>query len=172
MPGTVSSDCSTWNRFWSRGWGNLTRLIRSILGRYFFYMGNRDTRKAGGYVKGLDAWPLSRCENGRRYKVRVSQCSISVWTRLQRLKSGCMPSDGLLGFGVGCRISPTHCFSVCLTRSRWAVVYSGCSSRLVPSAFGSLCVPKISCLPFCVVLGMCTRWCQERPADWGKDNSQ
>jgi len=33
--------------------GNLTRLIRAVLGRYFFYMGNRQTRKAGGYVKEL-----------------------------------------------------------------------------------------------------------------------
>lgn len=33
--------------------GNVTRLIRSVLGRYFFYMGNRQTRKAGGYVKEL-----------------------------------------------------------------------------------------------------------------------
>ena len=170
MPGTGSSDCSTWNRFWSRGWGNLTRLIRSLLGRYFFYMGNRDTRKAGGYVKGLGARPLSRCENSRRYKARASQCSISVWTRLQRLKSGCMPSDGLRGFGVGCRISPIHCFSVRLTRSRWAVVYSGCSSRLVPSAFGSLCVPTISCLPVCVVLGMCTRTTWRRRLSTGARN--
>ncbi|MGE0682890.1 MAG: NAD-dependent epimerase/dehydratase family protein [Candidatus Binatia bacterium] len=33
--------------------GNLTRLIRAVLGKYFFYMGNRYTRKAGGYVKEL-----------------------------------------------------------------------------------------------------------------------
>src|SRR5215813_3911752 len=33
--------------------GNLTRLVRAVLGRYFFYMGNRQTRKAGGYVKEL-----------------------------------------------------------------------------------------------------------------------
>ncbi len=33
--------------------GNVTRLIRSVLGRYFFYMGNKHTRKAGGYVKEL-----------------------------------------------------------------------------------------------------------------------
>ncbi len=33
--------------------GNVTRLIRSVLGRYFFYMGNKQTRKAGGYVKEL-----------------------------------------------------------------------------------------------------------------------
>jgi hypothetical protein len=33
--------------------GNLTRLVRAVLGGYFFYMGNRQTRKAGGYVKEL-----------------------------------------------------------------------------------------------------------------------
>jgi len=33
--------------------GNVTRLIRSLVKGYFFYMGNRATRKAGGYVKEL-----------------------------------------------------------------------------------------------------------------------
>ncbi|MGE0823662.1 MAG: NAD-dependent epimerase/dehydratase family protein [Candidatus Binatia bacterium] len=33
--------------------GNVTRMIRAVCGRYFFYMGNRQTRKAGGYVKEL-----------------------------------------------------------------------------------------------------------------------
>jgi GlcNAc-P-P-Und epimerase len=33
--------------------GNVTRLIRSVVKGYFFYTGNRDTRKAGGYVKEL-----------------------------------------------------------------------------------------------------------------------
>lgn len=33
--------------------GNVTRMIRAVLGRYFLYMGNRQTRKAGGYVKEL-----------------------------------------------------------------------------------------------------------------------
>ena len=33
--------------------GNVTRMIRAVLKRYFFYMGNRQTRKAGGYVKEL-----------------------------------------------------------------------------------------------------------------------
>jgi nucleoside-diphosphate-sugar epimerase len=45
--------------------GNLTRMIRAVLGRYFFYMGNRQTRKAGGYVKELChalTWVLARQE--------------------------------------------------------------------------------------------------------------
>lgn len=33
--------------------GNVTRLIRSVVRGYFVYMGNRETRKAGGYVKEL-----------------------------------------------------------------------------------------------------------------------
>jgi len=33
--------------------GNVTRLVRSLVKGYFVYMGNRDTRKAGGYVKEL-----------------------------------------------------------------------------------------------------------------------
>jgi nucleoside-diphosphate-sugar epimerase len=33
--------------------GNVTRLIRSVVRGYFVYVGNRKTRKAGGYVKEL-----------------------------------------------------------------------------------------------------------------------
>jgi nucleoside-diphosphate-sugar epimerase len=33
--------------------GNVTRLVRSLAKGYFAYMGNRETRKAGGYVKEL-----------------------------------------------------------------------------------------------------------------------
>ena len=33
--------------------GNVSRLIKAVLHRYFFYMGNRSTRKAGVYVKEL-----------------------------------------------------------------------------------------------------------------------
>jgi nucleoside-diphosphate-sugar epimerase len=46
--------------------GNLTRMIRAVLGWYFFYMGNRQTRKAGGYVKELChalTWVLARQED-------------------------------------------------------------------------------------------------------------
>lgn len=43
--------------------GNVSRLIKAVIKRYFFYMGNRDTRKAGTYVKELCAamlWVLQR----------------------------------------------------------------------------------------------------------------
>ncbi|VVP36373.1 N-acetyl-alpha-D-glucosaminyl-diphospho-ditrans, octacis-undecaprenol 4-epimerase [Pseudomonas fluorescens] len=33
--------------------GNVSRLIKAVINRYFIYMGNRDTRKAGIYVKEL-----------------------------------------------------------------------------------------------------------------------
>lgn len=43
--------------------GNVSRLIKAVMRRYFFYMGNRETRKAGTYVKELCAamwWMLER----------------------------------------------------------------------------------------------------------------
>lgn len=33
--------------------GNVSRLVKAVLHRYFFYMGNKETRKAGVYVKEL-----------------------------------------------------------------------------------------------------------------------
>ncbi|MDH5753174.1 MAG: NAD(P)-dependent oxidoreductase [Deltaproteobacteria bacterium] len=47
--------------------GNVTRLVRAVLGRYFVYTGNQGTRKAGGYVKELCrtiTWALERLNNG------------------------------------------------------------------------------------------------------------
>lgn len=46
--------------------GNVSRLIKAVLNRYFFYMGNRSTRKAGVYVKELCnamCWALNRQED-------------------------------------------------------------------------------------------------------------
>lgn len=43
--------------------GNVTRLVQATLRRYFLYMGNKETRKAGGYVKELVntmRWALSK----------------------------------------------------------------------------------------------------------------
>ncbi|MCP1647227.1 NAD-dependent epimerase/dehydratase family protein [Pseudomonas nitroreducens] len=43
--------------------GNVSRLIKAVIRCYFFYMGNRDTRKAGTYVKELCSalwWMLER----------------------------------------------------------------------------------------------------------------
>lgn len=51
--------------------GNVTRLVQATLRHYFFYMGNRQTRKAGGYVKELVntmLWALARLpETGGAY---------------------------------------------------------------------------------------------------------
>jgi len=46
--------------------GNVTRLVGAVLGRYFFYMGNRQTIKAGIYVKELCLsllWMLDQVED-------------------------------------------------------------------------------------------------------------
>lgn len=46
--------------------GNVSRLIKAVIHKYFFYMGNRHTRKAGVYVKELCRamwWVLQRQEN-------------------------------------------------------------------------------------------------------------
>ncbi len=46
--------------------GNVSRLIKAVLGGYFFYMGNKSTRKAGIYVKELTAamiWVHSKNKN-------------------------------------------------------------------------------------------------------------
>ena len=43
--------------------GNVSRLVKATLKRYFMYMGNRATRKAGGYVKELVSsmvWAMTR----------------------------------------------------------------------------------------------------------------
>ena len=43
--------------------GNVTRLVQAVIHRYFLYMGNRKSRKAGGYVKELintTLWALER----------------------------------------------------------------------------------------------------------------
>lgn len=50
--------------------GNVSRLIKAVLHRYFFYTGNQDTRKAGVYVKELCHamfWVLQRQHNTGRH---------------------------------------------------------------------------------------------------------
>ena len=46
--------------------GNVSRMIKAVLHRYFFYMGNKNTRKSGTYVKELCRamwWVLQRQSN-------------------------------------------------------------------------------------------------------------
>jgi nucleoside-diphosphate-sugar epimerase len=50
--------------------GNVSRLIKAVLHRYFFYMGNKETRKAGVYVKELCHamwWELNRQKNKKHH---------------------------------------------------------------------------------------------------------
>ena len=53
--------------------GNVSRLIKAVTHRYFFFMGNRATRKAGIYVKELChamLWALERkSENGETFSL-------------------------------------------------------------------------------------------------------
>lgn len=53
--------------------GNVSRLIKAVIGRYFFYMGNQNTRKAGTYVKELCLamlWVLNRQkEHGEHFSL-------------------------------------------------------------------------------------------------------
>ncbi|MFA6063788.1 MAG: NAD(P)-dependent oxidoreductase [Gallionella sp.] len=58
--------------------GNVSRLIKAVLHRYFFYMGNRQTRKAGAYVKELCHamnWVLQRQQRGEE---RISLFNMSM----------------------------------------------------------------------------------------------
>ena len=58
--------------------GNVSRLIKAVLHRYFFYMGNKNTRKAGVYVKELCHamwWVLNRQSTGGE---RVSLFNMSM----------------------------------------------------------------------------------------------
>lgn len=58
--------------------GNVSRLIKAVLGRYFFYMGNRNTRKAGTYVKELCraiCWVL---ENQNKHNEKISLFNMSM----------------------------------------------------------------------------------------------
>ena len=52
--------------------GNVTRLIRSLAKGYFVYVGNRNTRKAGGYVKEL----CSVIKFGLEHQDRAGQSQI------------------------------------------------------------------------------------------------
>jgi nucleoside-diphosphate-sugar epimerase len=58
--------------------GNVSRLIKAVLGRYFFYMGNRETRKAGTYVKELCNAMLWVLENQNKHGEQVSLFNMSM----------------------------------------------------------------------------------------------
>lgn len=58
--------------------GNVSRLIKAVLHRYFFYMGNRNTRKAGTYVKELCHAMLWVLERQGQTGERVSLFNMSM----------------------------------------------------------------------------------------------
>ncbi|MFG0631974.1 NAD-dependent epimerase/dehydratase family protein [Pseudomonas sp. xss_2] len=59
--------------------GNVSRLIKAVLHRYFFYMGNRDTRKAGVYVKELcnAMWWVLQNQDARGESVSLFNMSMN-----------------------------------------------------------------------------------------------
>jgi nucleoside-diphosphate-sugar epimerase len=65
--------------------GNVSRLIKAVLHRYFFYMGNKDTRKAGVYVKELCHamwWELNRQRN-KKHHVSIFNMSMNPGPSIQ-----------------------------------------------------------------------------------------
>lgn len=58
--------------------GNVSRLIKAVLHRYFFYMGNENTRKAGTYVKELCNAMLWVLERQRQTGERVNLFNMSM----------------------------------------------------------------------------------------------
>ncbi|TYC58042.1 NAD-dependent epimerase/dehydratase family protein [Marinobacter sp. BW6] len=58
--------------------GNVSRLIKAVLGRYFFYMGNRNTRKAGTYVKELCRAIYWVLENQDKHGEKISLFNMSM----------------------------------------------------------------------------------------------
>lgn len=58
--------------------GNVTRLVRAVLGHYFVYMGNHQTRKAGGYVKELCHVLTWLLETQTKSEVGVVLCNFTM----------------------------------------------------------------------------------------------
>ncbi|WP_454254275.1 NAD-dependent epimerase/dehydratase family protein [Pseudomonas sp. Marseille-Q8238] len=65
--------------------GNVSRLIKAVLHRYFFYMGNRATRKAGTYVKELCAamWWVSQQQAVKGRQVDLFNMSMNPGPSIQ-----------------------------------------------------------------------------------------
>jgi nucleoside-diphosphate-sugar epimerase len=65
--------------------GNVSRLIKAVLHRYFFYMGNRETRKAGSYVKELcnAMWWVLQHQNANGERVSLFNMTMSPRPTIQ-----------------------------------------------------------------------------------------
>ena len=59
--------------------GNVTRLIKAVTHRYFFYMANKETRKAGVYVKELchAMWWVLQSQNASGERVSLFNMSMN-----------------------------------------------------------------------------------------------
>ncbi len=86
--------------------GNVSRLIKAILGGYFVYTGNQETRKAGIYVKEL--------------------CSVMTWMLAQQSKN----KDNFLLFNLSMQPAPTiedYVSTVCeverISRATWSMPF-------------------------------------------------
>jgi nucleoside-diphosphate-sugar epimerase len=65
--------------------GNVLRLVKAVLRRYFFYMGNRDTLKAGVYIKELcnAMWWVLQRQDTTGEKVTLFNLSMNSETSIQ-----------------------------------------------------------------------------------------
>jgi nucleoside-diphosphate-sugar epimerase len=65
--------------------GNVSRLIKAVLRRYFFYMGNRNTRKAGVFVKELchAMWWVLQRQKSRNEHVSLFNMSMNPGPSIQ-----------------------------------------------------------------------------------------
>lgn len=65
--------------------GNVSRLVKAVLHRYFFYMGNKDTRKAGVYVKELcnAMWWVLQRQNTTGERVSLFNMSMNPGPSIQ-----------------------------------------------------------------------------------------
>lgn len=94
--------------------GNVSRLVKAVLHRYFFYMGNRDTRKAGVYVKELCnamCWALQRQDTTGEH-VSLFNMSMNPGPTIQDYANAV------------CKISGVkRCFLSVPYRALWATAY-------------------------------------------------
>lgn len=65
--------------------GNVSRLVKAVLHRYFFYMGNRKTRKAGSYVKELchAMWWVLQRQNATGERVSLFNMTMNPGPTIQ-----------------------------------------------------------------------------------------
>lgn len=78
--------------------GNVTRLVRAVRKGYFFYMGNRSTRKAGIYVKELCSalwWIHDRQQRGLLDPLVVFNGSMNPSPSISEYVSACCKVSGI-----------------------------------------------------------------------------